>query len=114
MMGGLERLPVEGRDILLFSNVDTGGGIREKMTVWASFDGGETWPVKRLVYSGPSAYNSMTAGRPETPSEGWVYLQFEGGTDHRYEGCKIARFNLAWVLEGELTDDGQIPDWVAP
>lgn len=110
-MAGLVRLPVEGRDILLFSNPDTEGIGRHSMTVWASFDGGETWPVKRLVYEGPSAYSSLAAGRPETPSEGWVYLFFEGGAEDMYGGGKMARFNLGWLLEGELTGDGEIPDF---
>ncbi len=113
MMGGLVRLPVQGQDILLFSNTDTRGGAREKMTVWGSFDGGKTWPVKRLVYAGPSAYSSMETGRPGTPSEGWVFLLFEGGDRHRYAGGKLARFNLAWLLEGERTGDGELPDWLA-
>lgn len=112
LMGGLVRLPVTNRDVLLFSNTDTGGGARARMTVWASFDGGTTWPVKRLVHAGPSAYSSMYAGRPGTPSEGWIYLQFEGGKEHRYDGCMIARFNLAWLLEGEATGDGELPDWL--
>ena len=49
-MGGLVRLPVAGRDILVFSNIDTPNAKRERATVWASLDGGCTWPVKRLVY----------------------------------------------------------------
>ncbi|MGI9473690.1 MAG: sialidase family protein, partial [Rubripirellula sp.] len=59
-MGGLTRLPVEGKDILVFSNIDTSNAKRERATVWASFDGGQTWPVKRLVHEGPSAYSSLT------------------------------------------------------
>ena len=113
MMGGLVRLPVKNRDILVFSNTDTGGGAREKMTVWASFDGGKTWPLKRLVHAGPSAYSSMAAGRPQTASEGWIYLQLEGGAENRYDGCKIARFNLSWLLKGEATGDGEVPQWVS-
>ena len=62
-MGGLVRLPVEDQDILLFSNLDTPNATRERVTVWASFDGGETWPVKRLVEDGPSRYSSLAAGR---------------------------------------------------
>ncbi len=53
-MGGLVRLPVRGKDILIFSNLDTTEPKRERVTVWASFDGGQTWPVKRLVYEGPA------------------------------------------------------------
>ncbi len=105
-MGGLVRLPVAGKDILIFSNIDTPNPVRERATVWASFDGGKTWPVKRLVYDGRAAYSSLTAGRPGTASEGWIYLLFEGGPQG---GGQLARFNLSWLLRGEPTGDGEIP-----
>lgn len=105
-MGGLVRLPVQGKDILVFSNLDTTQAARERVTVWTSFDGGTTWPVKRLIYQGPSAYSSLGAGRPGTPSEGWIYLHFEGGPGG---GSHLAKFNLSWLLGGEATGDGTIP-----
>lgn len=106
-MGGLVRLPVAGQDILIFSNIDTPNPKRERGTVWASFDGGETWPVKRLIFDGPSGYSSLNVGRPGTASEGWIYLHFEGGPD---DGSQVARFNLSWLLQGEQTADGRIPE----
>jgi len=114
MKGGLTRLPVKGRDILIFSNADTAGGDRKKMTVWASFDGGKTWPVKRLVYAPHGAYSSMVAGRPDTASQGRIYLLFEGGPDGRYSAMQVARFNLSWILAGQRTGSGQVPEWVLP
>lgn len=105
-MGGLVRLPVRGRDILIHSNCDSPEG-RKRGTVWASFDGGETWPVKRLVYEGSFAYSSLAAGRPTTVSEGRVYLLFESG------GAKVARFNLSWLLGGARTGDGELPEWLS-
>jgi len=105
-MGGLVRLPIAGKDILVFSNIDTSNAKRERGTVWASFDGGQTWPVKRLVYEGPSAYSSLTAGRPGTPSEGSIYLHFEGGPKG---GSQVARFNLSWLINGEPTGNGTLP-----
>lgn len=105
-MGGLVRLPIANEDILIFSNIDTPNPRREKATVWASFDGGNTWPVKRLVYDGPSGYSSLNAGLPGTPSAGWIYLFFEKGPA---KGGSVARFNLSWLLDGELTGDGSIP-----
>jgi len=105
-MGGLVRLPVAGKDILIFSNLDTPNPKRERVTVWASFDGAKTWPVKRLVFDGPSAYSSLNAGRPGTSSEGWIYLHFEGGPGG---GSQVARFNLAWLLAGKPTGDGTVP-----
>ena len=74
------------------------------VTVWASFDGGKTWPLKRLIEPGPSAYSSLNAGRPGTSSEGWIYIHYEAG-----RGSKLARFNLAWLLDGEATGEGTVP-----
>ncbi len=105
-MGGLVRLPIQGKDILIYSNCDSPDG-RKLGTVWASFDGGKTWPLKRLVHEGSFAYSSLTAGRPETKSEGWIYLHFES------DGSKVARFNLSWLLKGEKTGDGELPKWLS-
>jgi sialidase-1 len=104
LMAGLVRLPVEGRNILIFSNIESSEG-RRGGTVWASLDGGKTWSVKRMIDEGPFAYSSLAAGRPNTPSEGWIYLQYEGRG-----GGRIARFNLAWLLEGRPTGEGEIPE----
>jgi sialidase-1 len=94
LMGGLVRLPIEGHDILVFSNIESPEG-RTNGAVWASFDGGRTWPVKRLVDAGSFAYSSLTAGRRGTPSEGLIYLLYESDG-----GAKIARFNLDWLTAG--------------
>jgi len=109
---GLVRLPVRGRDIILYSNCDTPTRQRKNVSVWASFDGAKTWPIKRSVYSGPSAYSSLAAGRPGTPSEGWICILLEGGENYLHEGAYLARFNLGWLLEGEKTGDGELPDWI--
>jgi sialidase-1 len=110
LMGGLVRLPVRGRDVLVFSNIESPKG-RHHGTVWASFDGGNTWPIKRLVYDGPFAYSSLDAGRPGTASKGWIYLLFEGGPKG---GASMARFNLSWLLQGESTGDGSLPKKLSP
>ena len=93
------RLPLEatgGKDVLLFSTPDNPGGHRFKMSVWASFDGAKTWPVKRLVYEGPSAYSSLAAGK-----DGNIYLLFERGDKKLYESIAVARFNLEWLTKGQ-------------
>lgn len=95
---GLVRMPLEatdGKDVLLFCTPDDPGGNRIRMTVWASFDGAKTWPVKRLVYEGPSAYSSLTADK-----QGNIFLLFERGEKKLYEKLAVARFNLDWVVEG--------------
>jgi sialidase-1 len=94
LMGGLARLPIENQDILVFSNIESEEG-RKNGTVWVSFDGGKTWPVKRIADKGSFAYSSMTAGRKGTPSEGYIYLFYESDG-----GAKMARFNLEWILQG--------------
>ena len=106
-MGGLTRLAVKGRDIMIYCNCDSAGG-RDHGTAWASFDGGKTWPVKRLVEAGRFAYSSITSGRPGTKSVGQVYLHFESSG-----GSTVARFNLSWLLEGKLTGDGKLPEWLS-
>lgn len=110
LMGGLVRLPVLGRDILVFSNVVSDKG-RRNGHVWASFDGGKTWPIRRQVDDGNFAYSTLNAGRPGTPSEGWIYLLYEGGPK---AAGTVVRFNLTWILDGEKTGDGQVPAWVTP
>ena len=105
-MGGLTRLPAKDRDILIFSNLDTDAQHRERVTVWASFDGGKTWPIKRLIDAGRSGYSSLAVGRPNTPSAGWIYLHYEHDP---IKGAYISRFNLAWILGGQKTGDGTVP-----
>ncbi len=95
LMAGLVRLPIDNHDILIYSNVDSEQG-RVNGTVWASFDGGQTWPVKRVVDEGQFAYSSLAAGRPGTPSEGYIYLLYEGRS-----GANMARFNLSWITDGQ-------------
>ena len=47
------------------------------------------------------------AGRPGTKTAGKVYLHFEGG------GSQMVRLNLAWLLKGKKTGDGEVPTWVS-
>lgn len=99
LMAGLVRLPVYGHDILLFSNIESDDG-RNNGTVWASFDGGKTWPVKRVIDAGGFAYSSLAAGINGTPGEGYIYLLYEDGGHPDSEG-KVVRFNMAWLTEGK-------------
>ena len=56
----------------------------------------------------------LVAGRPGTPTEGLVFLLFEGGPNGRYTAMQVARLNLSWILEGERTNDGNVPPWARP
>ena len=98
---GLVRLPYDDRDVLVFSRPEPSHATvhllpknsRRDITVWISFDGGETWPAKRLIRVGFGNYTCLAAGRNGTPSEGMIYLASNGGN-------YVARFNVAWVMEG--------------
>jgi sialidase-1 len=95
---GLASMPegiFPGKDVLLYSSPDWAGGWRYQMTVWASFNGAATWPVKRLVDGYLSAYSSLAADK-----EGTIYLLYEGGENKLYDETSVAVFNLAWLLEG--------------
>ncbi|MFA5688221.1 MAG: sialidase family protein [Kiritimatiellales bacterium] len=102
--GGLIRLPFEGQDIILFSNLDAEmtGGMRNRrnITVWVSFDGAKSWPVKKLIYDGPGAYSCMASGRPGTQTDGLIYMLFEGGAEGVESAIQLVRFNLEWLLDG--------------
>ena len=97
-----DRLPFEGLDILIFSNIESNNGCKNG-TVWLSFDGGKSWPVKKLVEKDGFRYSSLAVGRKNTPSEGYIYLLYETGTKENindYGGGMVARFNLSWLMEG--------------
>ena len=88
--GAILRLPFKDKDIILFS----GPGRRDKrddITVQVSFDGGKSWPVKRIIKKGPGNYTWMAAGRNGTSSEGIIYLLSNKDW--------MARFNLVWLIE---------------
>jgi len=115
--GGLVRLPVDGHDILIYSNLDTNVGElppelgatrtrdREKVTVWASFDGGRTWPVKRRIFDGPSAYSNLGVGRPGTVTEGRIFVCYDGGPAGRNTAAHLVTINLSWILDGRSVDE---------
>jgi sialidase-1 len=96
---GLARLPSHcsaEKDILLFSMPDDPGGRRRRLTVFASLDGGKTWPVKRLIDKGGAAYSAMEAG-----PDGMIYVLCHTGR----RVAKLARFNTSWLLE-EYDENG--------
>jgi len=84
---------------LLFSNPDPGPpqegkakGGRVNLTVRLSTDDGKTWPVSRVLHSGPSAYSSLAR-----LADGTILCLYEGGMKNPSETLKLARFNLAWL-----------------
>ena len=64
-------------------------GKRENLTVMLSEDDGKTWPVRRTIEAGPSAYSDLGAdGR-------LIYCLYEGSA-----GIRLARFELGWLKSG--------------
>jgi sialidase-1 len=102
LMGGLVRLPIDNQDVLLYSNIisSTEKQGRSNGHVWISFDGGKTWPHKKLIDAGSFAYSSLNVGRPGTAGDGFIYLLYESKG-----GAKLARFNLEWLLDGKAISD---------
>ena len=101
LMAGLDRLPHNEQDILIFSNVDSKNE-RENGMIWISFDGGKTWPLKKSIDQGKYKYSSIAVGRENTPSEGFIYVLYEfGDFQNNYAGAKIAKFKMTWLLIGK-------------
>jgi sialidase-1 len=83
----------QGRSRILFSN-PADKQHRMNMTVRVSYDEGNSWPVARQIFAGPSAYSCMAR-----LVNGDIGLLYERGDRHRYQKMTFARFTLDW-LEG--------------
>ncbi len=100
-MAGLAAVPSKP-GTLLFSNphrlargegggeMPAGRGKRENLTIQLSRDDGRTWPAKRMLEPGPSAYSDLAV-----LADGTVLCLYERGEDVR-----VARFNLEWLEAG--------------
>ncbi|MFD4760070.1 exo-alpha-sialidase [Streptomyces sp. NPDC058439] len=76
---------------LLFSNNESTTD-RANTTVKMSCDDGRTWPIRRTVEAGPSAYSTLARLR-----DGSLGLLYERGTSHPYEKITFARFGDDWL-----------------
>ena len=83
------KLNHNGQDIWLFSN-PSNSKARVQGVVRVSFDGGETWPLSRLVEPGEFGYSCMT----QLP-DGQIGLFYEG----RDISQKFMKFPLEWLLD---------------
>ncbi|MCC6679458.1 MAG: exo-alpha-sialidase [Phycisphaeraceae bacterium] len=110
-MASMIRYPsklVDGKSAILFSNPNNadveggkktkwGGLERKNVSVRASYDDGQTWPVVRSVEPGASGYSDMAVA-----DDGTIYLLYEHGSVDEHGAfhtgtISIARFNLAWL-----------------
>lgn len=77
-----------GKSIILYSGPDSNG--RDKGTIYASYDEGKTWPVKKLLYPGSFAYSVLTA-----LPDGTIGCLFETDGANR---IVFARFTSDWLF----------------
>lgn len=86
--------PAAGRPgVLLFAN-PASTAKRERLTIRASYDEGQTWPVARLLDPRPSAYSCLAV-----LPDGSAAVLYEAGGKNPYENLVFARFNLSWLSE---------------
>jgi sialidase-1 len=76
--------------LILFSN--PASTKREALTIRASFDEGDTWPVARLLDPRPSAYSCLAV-----LLNGDIGVLYEAGDKHPYENLVFATFPVAWL-----------------
>ena len=83
----------DGRDLVLFSN--PASRTRDHLTVRLSVDGGQTWPLGRLLHAGPAAYSDLCV-----TDKGQILCLYERGHESPYEAISLARFGLEWLSDG--------------
>ncbi len=83
--------PVDDRNRLLFSN-PAHADQRRDMTVRMSYDEGRTWPVQRVLWTGPAAYSSLAI-----LPDGRIACLFEAGDRQPYERITVACFDRDWL-----------------
>jgi sialidase-1 len=88
-----------GRHRLLFAN-PAHPKARLGMTVRLSFDGGESWPLHRLIDPGPAAYSDLCQ------TGGSVGLLYERGNRG---GIAFVRLTLSWLEEESQGRRGAAP-----
>ncbi len=75
-------------DLLLFSN-PASSNKRIRMTVRGSRDGGQSWPLKKLLHEGPSAYSDLITIDAQT-----IGCFYERGHENPYEQMVFQRITI--------------------
>ncbi len=110
-MGSLVRLskqPEYEKNRILFACPDTRNDpkrfgkvarAREQLTVYLSYDEGETWPVKKMIDPGISAYSDMAVD-----ADGNIFMLYEregmDGNQYEIKQLSVVKFNLQWITDG--------------
>lgn len=77
-------------DAVLFSN--PAHRRRENLTVKASYDQCQTWPVAKTLHPGPAAYSDLAVLPGNT-----IACLYEAGEKTPYDTIALALFNLEWL-----------------
>lgn len=88
------RLP---NGVLLFSSpasTDIFDEVRHEMTIWASYDNGQNWIKRRVIYFGYNGYSDMTLVGPDT-----ILLTFARGRDGGLAEGGIANMPFEFLSE---------------
>jgi sialidase-1 len=108
-MAGMASHPGDGsteRRWLLYSGPDATSRThkdRRDVTIYVSKDDGRTWPTRKRLHHGPSAYSDLAV-----LPDGKILCFYEQGVEHRfgdrgrpwaYRYLTVARFDLDWLLE---------------
>jgi hypothetical protein len=72
-------------------------GTRKNVSVLLSYDEGITWPVRKTIYLGASAYSAMAI-----LPDGTIGIYYEVGEYETYQ-MYFARFSLNWLTDGADT-----------
>jgi sialidase-1 len=76
------------------------GGERRNLTLRLSYNDAATWPVKRVLDSGPAGYADLAVTR-----EGQILCLYERGRHTGPRGgvaaLSLAQFGIGWIEEGE-------------
>lgn len=81
---------------VLFSNPASEG--RQKMTIRISYDECRSWNEGKVLHEGPAAYSDLCIDTDMN-----ICCLYERGERGAYETISFAKFDLAWLTDGEDT-----------
>lgn len=89
----------QDKQAILFVNPDSRNiekHPRQNLTAKLSYDGGHTWPVQKILNSGPSGYSDLAIG-----PDGTIYCLYETNTVGKgfNYSLLLKKFNYNWLLK---------------
>ena len=97
--GGLLTVPDydgAGNTLTLFTSLNSTSPFRRNLCIWASFDNGETWSKKTVIYPKLASYAELCYN----PATGLISVMYEYGIANCYaNGIRILTVSVDWLLE---------------